>query len=175
MRKTAVSPKLEIEMVKIYLFKLNDGSQLIGELKTRTDGEVVVDHVLNIVGHRPMKKNADGKLIYLTDAEQTSGNVPLDKVRNVPIMSIPDESILSSSNVTEALDKEWCFASGIVTMILLLSRNSLLYRFYATTVDELCNNKTVSDKLFRYHDLENNVARAIYNDELADKYFAKMG
>lgn len=174
MRKTAASPKVEIEMVEIYLFKLNDNSQLIGELKAQTEG-VVINRVLNIVGHRPMKKNGDGKLVYLTDAEQTSGNVPIDKVRNVPIMSIPDESILSSSNVTEALDKEWYFADGVITMILLLSRNSLLYRFYATTIDELCNNKTVSDKLFRYHDLENNVARAIYNDELADKYFAKMG
>lgn len=154
------------------LIRLYDRTQLIG-LRVENNGKdfYCFTQILNIIGSRPMKMDKEGLLSDLTEADKTSNVIKAEDRRDVPIMNLPDEAILTSTSVMEALEKVWEFPTTTISALVSLNPESVLGRFYTTTVSELMNNRSVSRRLFRYSDLSNDVARAIYDEDMAKKIF----
>jgi len=165
-------------MENLRLLRIKEGVQLLG-LVVNSDQDtnyVMIKGVLNVMGTKIVKIESNGKLSDLTEAEKKMPVPPdPDKVRNIPIMNLPDDAIMSSSSVSEALDKVWIISSGLVDTSILVSPKSVYGTFYQATIEELLSNREVGSKIFRNSDLTDEVARSIYNTELAKKVFNLPG
>ncbi len=167
---------------KIILVKLTDGVTLVGETTTdRGDDpislkdELVLKKVLMLSNMASFKELEDGLLEEVTEADQIGLDLKTKTLRNIPMLNIPDEALVTSSTFNKALDKQWPIAYEAILVRLEVDPTSLIGRFYIGTLKYLRKDKKTVSRLFSACDTKINLLEGVYNDTKTSKYFKVRG
>ena len=155
------------------MVKMKEGLTLIG---VREDCDALVLTQVLMLRHMASFKEMEGGLLEeITEADQVSENVNNLMMKNVPMMNIPDESLIVSESLASALAKKWPLEMDLVITFLEVDDKSLIGRFYADTLKLLYKDKKIVSKLFSVCDLNTKILEGVYDEKKTKKYFVVRG